>query len=131
MTVIQASSAGVKDMADGSLRITFEFEPRHAKDAYALFGARGTSVAIAALKDGHETVKEPELKGGDLAKAAGMLDTNPRFREYAEWYGTTPRKLVLEKCGVSSRKELDHNPEAAGKFQALMREFKAWNEKQA
>jgi hypothetical protein len=131
VTVIQASSAGVRDMADGSLRITFEFEPRHAKDAYALFGARGTSVAIAALKDGHEAVKEPEFKGGDLAKAAGMLDMNPLFWKYADSFNATPRKLLTEKCGVLSRKELDHNPEAAGKFQALMREFKAWNEKQA
>lgn len=49
MSVIQATSAGVKDMADGSLRITIEFDPRFAKDAFALFGARGTPVALAAL----------------------------------------------------------------------------------
>lgn len=52
MTAIPAASVGVKDMADSSLRITLEFEPRYAKDAFALFGARGTQVAIAALRDG-------------------------------------------------------------------------------
>lgn len=40
MSALEAASAGVKDMADGSLRITIEFEPRYAKDAFALFGAR-------------------------------------------------------------------------------------------
>jgi hypothetical protein len=49
MSVLQGSSAGVKDLADGSLRITIEFDPRFAKDAFALFGARGTPVALAAL----------------------------------------------------------------------------------
>jgi hypothetical protein len=73
--VIEAASAGVKDMADGSLRITFEFEPRHAAEAFALFGPRGRAVAVAALKDGSAAVKEPEPekpKGGEWAKLAGI-----------------------------------------------------------
>ena len=67
MNAIQASSAGVKDMADGSLRITLEFEPRYAKEAYAMFGARGTAIAVAALTQEAsvvhaqtETINEPK-----------------------------------------------------------------------
>jgi hypothetical protein len=37
-------------MADGSLRITVEFEPRFAKEAFALFGGRGSPLAVAAIK---------------------------------------------------------------------------------
>lgn len=74
MSALEAASAGVKDMADGSLRITIEFEPRYAKEAFALFGSRGTPLAIAALQVGYAAVVEPESepKGGALAKLAGM-----------------------------------------------------------
>jgi len=47
MTAIQAASAGIRDMADGSIRLTLEFEPRYAKEAFTLFGSRGTQVAVA------------------------------------------------------------------------------------
>ena len=57
MSAIQAASAGVKDMADGSLRITLEFEPRHAKDAYALFGARAQ-----ASRDVRQVALEASLR---------------------------------------------------------------------
>ena len=82
MSVISASSAGVKDMADGSLRITFEFEPRHAADAFALFGPRGRAVAIAALKDGHgEVVDEQPVAGSpvtpDVRIPTSVIPSNP------------------------------------------------------
>lgn len=122
MTAIEASSAGVRDMADGSLRITLEFEPRHAREAYALFGARGTPVAVAALKVGHAAVQEP--KGGPLAREAGKLDSNPAFLQFAEQHGfNCARWMVLDWCEVQSRRELDHQPEAATRFRQLMRKF--------
>ena len=111
-------------MADGSLRITLEFEPRHAREAYALFGARGTPVAVAALKVGHAAVQEPELKGGPLAREAGKLDSNPAFLQFAEQHGfNCARWMVLDWCEVQSRRELDHQPEAATRFRHLMRKF--------
>ena len=124
MTAIEASSAGVRDMADGSLRITLEFEPRHAREAYALFGARGTPVAVAALKVGHAAVQEPELKGGPLAREAGKLDSNPDFQDYVFARDfVNVRDFVLDRCGIQSRRELDHNPQAASKFRQMMRNF--------
>lgn len=122
MTAIEASSAGVRDMADGSLRITLEFEPRHAREAYALFGARGTPVAVAALKVGHAAVQEP--KGGPLAREAGKLDSNPAFQDYAMARNfPNVRDFILDRCCINSRRELDHRPEAARLFRQMMRNF--------
>ena len=115
MSVISASSAGVKDMADGSLRITFEFEPRHAADAFALFGPRGRAVAIAALKDGHGAVvdeqpetgnpvtpnvgnsdiEKPRERLGDLAWRAVQWCKEPEFADFitAKFYDLHPSGL--------------------------------------
>ena len=141
MTVIEASSAGFKDMADSSVRITFEFEPRHAAQAVALFGPRGRSVAIAALKDGHgaasDAVAEPDKpKGGELARLAGIWCNEPEFVVWLNSRGLNgydPAQCIREMCGVSSRADLDHNPVAAEKFQRIFRaRYMAWfKERQA
>jgi len=116
-------------MADGSLRITFEFEPRDAAKAFELFGARGRNVAVAALVDGRGAVKEPAsvvLMGGPLSKSAAMLDKNPEFIDFI--YGGDPRDYILEVCAVSSRKELDHDPVAGQKFHDVMAQFNRWRQ---
>jgi hypothetical protein len=139
MTVIQASSAGVRDMADGSLRITLEFDPRHAKDAYALFGTRGTPVAVAAITQEaaqeqaqKETIESDKPKGGPLAKLAGIWCTEPSFWAWANLstiHGYTDdivdsddaAKFVRVVSGVDSRSELDHNPDASRIFNEKIR----------
>lgn len=124
MSVIEASAAGFKDMADGTVRFFFDVEPRHAGAALELFRARGTPAALAALKVGHAAVQEPELKGGPLAREAGKLDSNPAFLQFAEQHGfNCARWMVLDWCEVQSRRELDHQPEAATRFRQLMRKF--------
>ena len=152
--IIEASSAGFKDMADSSVRITFEFEPRHAAVAVALFGPRGRSVAIAALKDGHgaasDAVVADKPKGGELAKLAGMWCNESNFLAFIRpvydktmggdgsgWGDVTPDDVggtsqycahcIKVFCDIDSRVELDHNPAAAEKFQRLIRlPYMAW-----
>lgn len=142
MSVIEATSAGVKDMADGSLRITFEFDPRHAAAAFALFGVRGRAVAVAALKDGSGAVQEQPktagdagvAKGGELAKLAGIWSNDPAFIDWADMQNskggelstniTSPEDAALWVrivCGVASRAELDHDADAAERFHRLIR----------
>lgn len=132
MSVIEASSAGVKDMADGSLRITFEFEPRHAAEAFALFGPRGRAVAVAALKDGaaaapdiaHPISEKKEREQlGDLCYRAVMWCSDPEFQR---WLLSTRRlpvanaadaaQVIKEVCGVETRKHLDTIAEAGEIF---------------
>lgn len=60
--------------------------------------------------------------GGPLARLAGMLCANPKFRE---WAGVgdadTAAEFVRVECGIGSRVELDHNESAAAAFHANIR----------
>lgn len=47
---VMAATTTCKTMADGTLRVCLDIEPRHAQAAFALFGAPGTSVALARLR---------------------------------------------------------------------------------
>ena len=126
MTAISAAAMRCRTMADGSLRIEVEVEPGDAQQAFALFGMPGAPMAIAALVVGHAAVKEPELKGGPLAKAAGMLDGNTDFIKWIE--GQQPRAYILDFCEVSSRMELDHNRDAKERFHDMMMMFNRWRQ---
>jgi hypothetical protein len=133
MSALEASSAGIKDMADGSLRLTVEFDPRFAKEAFALFGARGTPLAIAALQVGYAQAGAPKPepqpekpKGGPLAKLAGMWAADQEFKSwistcYEDGKDIEPAEYIRNVCGVESRAELDHDAESAVLFHEHIR----------
>lgn len=136
MSVIQASSAGVKDMADGSLRITLEFDPRHAKEAYSLFGARGTPCAVAALtKEAtttaarQETMKqETKEKPGDLCIMACSFCADPLFwqwinerHEFACKEEADASRFIRELLSIDSRRKIDQFSSAANAFHNQIR----------
>ncbi|PZQ77981.1 MAG: hypothetical protein DI563_02005 [Variovorax paradoxus] len=126
-------------MADGTLRLSIDIEPRNAQAAFALFGAPGRAVALAALKDGAGAVKEPEPgapKGGEWAKLAGMWCADPDFWLFLNmnFPNDTPVQSVNDAamsirvyCGIESRAELDHNPDALHLFNQHIRfPFMKW-----
>ena len=108
-----------------------EVEPNDAQAAFNLFGKPGAPMAIAALVVGHAAVEAP-LKGGPLSKAAGMLDNNDEFKEWTSLCnGSSTHGLVLKFCRISSRKELDHDIDAAARFHSLMSSFNEWRNNRA
>lgn len=143
MSAIIASTVGVKTMADDTLRLTIDIDQRYAGEAFALFGKRGSACAIARLTNDvavaemrkPETVKDNsekvELKGGALAKLAGMLCESEEFRA---WLGCKTadeaRSQICSDCFIDSRRELDHDEQAAKIFHAQYRlPFVAYMEK--
>jgi len=138
MTAISGATVQVKTMADDTLRITIDIEPRDAKAAFELFGTRGTPVAIAKLtqeaaQDHARKEVIEEAKGGPLSRLSAMwckdekfLDwISSAFNEYpneedvADWIRTT--------CQVNSRSEIDGNEEAAERFHRHIRiPFSEW-----
>ena len=131
MTVIESSSSSARTMADGTLRLTVDIEPRHSQAAFALFGAPGTPMALAALKSAKA---EPAPKGGPLAQWVAMRCGEAAFQRWLQdtfpqqWeaaHGDTPAKwaasTVRAVLGIESRKELDSAPEAAARFHAVIR----------
>lgn len=137
MSAIPCASVNLRTMADGTLRICLDIEPAHAQDAFRLFASPGTPAAIAALAVGYEA-KSPIIdnylekdnskpKGGALSKLAGMWCASPAFWGwvlkthgfFCEAEGAAD--LVRKLCDIDSRAELDHNTEAAEKFQRHIR----------
>lgn len=49
VVAVSGSTTTIKTMADGTLRVSIDIEPRHAQAAFTLFGAPGTPVALARL----------------------------------------------------------------------------------
>lgn len=96
---------------------------------------RKNAAANAAL-DATATAKDgPMAKGGPLSELAGQWCRLPAFQKWAKVtfpdvakalpLATRPeqvaREIILQACGVLSRKELDHQDTAAMRFQELIR----------
>lgn len=138
MSAIPAASVSLKTMADGTLRMTFDIEPAHAKDAFSLFAAPGTPVAIAALQVGYAAAKEPEQKEplGPLAKWLVIRCGEPEFWRWLEAEVTDGFPVVNEKdagkavkqlLGVESRREADENEQAENRCHKWIREpYQKW-----
>jgi hypothetical protein len=133
MSAIAAVSRTVKTMSDGTLRLTVDIEPMHANDAFALFGAGNVPMALAALVTGTaipDKEPEPEVKGGALARLAGMIVNNPDYWDM-QGIGSSGEadQIVKGWCRIKSKRELDHNEEAAELFHRHVRKpFLAWQE---
>jgi hypothetical protein len=70
-------------MADGTLRLIVDVEPRDAVAAFGLFGQPGTAMALAALKPGATPEPEPEKpKGGALSILAARWCQSLEFVEF-------------------------------------------------
>ena len=134
MTAIPCASVSLKTMADGTLRISFDIEPANAQDAFRLFAAPGTPAAIAALKTGFAAVGESKIepahepKGGALAKLAGMWCADKTFQSWLELDpdNAAPTEngaalCLYALCEIESRRQLDHDPAAAERFNARIR----------
>jgi hypothetical protein len=124
VSIIEASTVRLQTMADGTLRMTVDIEPRNARDAFALFGMPGTALALAAIKPAAQQAQQATAKpaGGPLAKLAGQWCHMPQF---LAWSGCntpdTAAEFVRRECGIESRAELDHNADAAEIFHAHIR----------
>ncbi|MEN7529253.1 hypothetical protein [Cupriavidus sp. DL-D2] len=67
-------------------------------------------------------------KGGALARLAGILCNNPEFRRMVAVKTGLPcdtpadaRALILKRCDITSRADLDHVPKAEAEFHAAFR----------
>jgi hypothetical protein len=140
MSAIEATTAGFKDMADGTLRLYFDVEPRNAGAALELFRERGRAAALAALLHSHELAKpqewpalEPEKpKGGERAKWLGIRCNEEQFQRWicAQFpdvpiYGVINSEkaadIVRKVIDVESRAEIDNNPISRSRFDNMIR----------
>jgi hypothetical protein len=139
-------------MVDGTLRLTVDIEPRHAQDAFRLFGAPGVPMALAALK----TAAQQERKGPEpqrLSTLAALMCKRDDFVQFIRriydvemggtgrsWGDVSPedfggdteryaRHCIMVLCELKeSRAELDTNDEAAALFRSII--LRPWAEHQ-
>lgn len=146
MSAIPAASVNLKTMADGTLRVSFDIEPAQAQDAFRLFAAPGTPVAIAALQVGYAAVKATSCddiliteqgqkpKIGPLGLWLVQRCKDPDFWQwlnadlsYTVGSEDQAADAVKHILGVTSRKDVDGNPEAEACFHSYIRKpFQAW-----
>lgn len=132
--VIEGASVSVKTMADGTLRLTIDIEPRNSQAAFILFGAPGRAVALAALKDGAGAAQQPAPPKprehlGDLCYRAVQWCKEPQFWAFLNISFTGDHvdseagaaELLKFVCNVDSRKELDTDADAARLFSQHIR----------
>lgn len=132
-----------KELVDGTLRVQIDVDPECRRDFLRIFSEIDARVAIAPLKV--KAAADPDaLKGGELARLAGILCADADFQLWLEEH-TNPEDfpaamggeageeraavLVRHLCGVKSRAELDHSREAAVRFHERIR--KPWAERQS
>lgn len=138
--LIEAASGQCRTMADGTLRIWFDVEPRHAADAFRLFSAPGTPAVLGRLQVPAESPApapapaQQRERMGPLCELAVMLCKTPEFQDWASHQHAAgggqsrfnnmadeARGVILALCGVTSRKHLDTSREAAARFHQLVR----------
>lgn len=147
MTAISGAAMTLRTLADGSVRLTVDFEPKDRKAVMELFGSPGQPVGVAALQAGHAAVREPAPPAstfrdlGPICREAIDLCGNDKFLEYIgrpamgkpAWKPTpdAAKGYILSQCGVESRKDLDAAEGARELFiEHVRKPFHAWLDRQ-
>lgn len=122
--------AGWSQTHNGGAKVTFWLQDDTDLEAFkAMTVAKGKTagqrLALVAVEigDDEQPKAQPEQKGGELAKLAGMFCQQPEFWEFAG-YAQNPegaKDWILSICGIQSRRQLDHDPVAAQTFHDRVR----------
>lgn len=130
---ISGTRRAIKEMADGTIRVQIDIDPRFRSSFWALFPNIDMPVALVPLEADFERCeqKAEQQKGGALAILAGRLCADERFHEFvAQEYGVIWHtehtaddiaQWMREQCSIDSRAELDHNEAAAEVFHRVIR----------
>lgn len=120
-----------------------EVHPNEAQDLFML--ALGTRLGVAAVEitDDEQPATPEKLKGGELARQAGILIKNIKMQAFMAGHHDPEDHLhvvdppsrpvnpleadcrwqICKQCNIRNLRELDHNPEAAERFKTLKAEF--------
>lgn len=119
----------------GVAQLVVEVPMEQADAALAALGGLPTTatdrwVAVARMQDKPEPVAE-KPKGGELAKRAAILCSDPAFQRWIfgkhgwECAGEMgAAKWLRWSLGIGSRAEIDHIPEVAHRFCQIEQQFK-------
>ena len=136
--VLKATYADLKTVKTRSTcQLILELPIEALTDVVALLGAPvpGNEVWVAVARLRPEAVQiepEPEQlapprKSASLAQIAGILCNEGAFRKFIRVETVDQAaEYIRAHCGVSSRANIDGNPDATAAFDALRGEYELW-----
>lgn len=137
--VIQAQYVGLRTMANGCVRLTFDAPLEHLPRIVGLFGKEGDPAAIARLVDDAreaETPSEPPRRKWDgmtPAQQAGIRCNDPDFIDFCKTQSErlidTPHdaaEFVRARCGVRSRADIGKTPQSGTAWIELLNGYQSW-----
>ncbi|MFY2643734.1 hypothetical protein ACOTDF_19415 [Achromobacter insuavis] len=121
--------AGWSQTHNGGAKVTFWLQDDTDLEAFkAMTVAKGKTagqrLALVAVEigDDEQPKQQPEQKGGELAKLAGLFCQSTAFWEFCRADDADEaRDWILGVCGIQSRRDLDYNPTAAQLFHDRVR----------
>jgi len=136
MSAISGTRRAMKEMADGTIRVQIDIDPRFRNEFFNLFGQIDMPVALAPLVSDFEKSTSSngavldKPKGGPLARLAGLMCQSQEFREFHSFEDEEDAAHHIRfGCEIESRAELDHDPRAAAIFHECYRKpFLEWKE---
>jgi len=95
---IEFTTAGARTLADDTLRVTIDIEPRDAHKAFQMFGQRGLRGAMVRLKDHPEPDDTHghfwrDLIASGVFRARRVLKSIGKESDYEKWITTLPSVL--------------------------------------
>lgn len=127
--------AGWSETHTGGCKVTFWLSDTSDLDVFRTLTVRKGNTSghrlacvLVEIGDDEQPVDPAEMKGGPLAKLAGMWCRDRYFIEWLKSAGVDyPDEWIKDVCAIKRKRELDHNPGAAEAFHRLIREpFSAW-----
>lgn len=131
MTPIMGTFVKLQTMADGTPRVVLDMQCK-LEEVTAMGLTPGAPFALARLATGvlpkQEEPKQAAEKPGQLCVMACTFCEDANFRHWVSMLdgccntAEEAKQFILFVCGVTSRKYLDFNKEAAQKFHSQIRE---------
>ncbi len=141
---IEAVRRGMKELVDGTIRVSLDISPIHRAAFHRLFPDIDMPVALAPLRVQRSDVstnngqtEKPNSHGGQkLSQYSAQLCLSANFieflkAEHAELWAEVQdaAQCVRELCNVTSRAHLDQDEKAAALFHERIREpYRKWRQ---
>ena len=130
MDAVSGTRRQVRELVDGTLEVRIHIDPRFTADFHRLFPTIDAPVALAPLVKDFERRPAARVKGGPISEWLGARCGESLFWHFLEVVEPGVSILSQEEaavmvrrlCGVTSRAQVDHEPEARERFERLIRQ---------
>lgn len=137
MSAISATRRAMKELVDGTIRVSLDIDPQYRDEFLANFSRIDMPVAIAPLVSDFERAGDPENGLPEASKEPAYTGLTKlaiewcKDEQFWEWLNLDPENAAFSErgaaacvkglCCIESRKELNTDPHAAASFNQHIR----------